>query len=146
MNTRQWRVMSILTLLLMAATLVASTLLGGCGGQLELASGGNVPMKCHWAFMATAFTSLVGCVSATCAFFSKGTEARRMTTLLSLIISIACGILPSSAAIGVCGGAEMGCQTTTAIIWALTGCAAIISIVQLMRADPMDAQKPKMHL
>ena len=90
-----------------------------CGKMLELVSGKQVPMKCHWAGQTAIAVSIIILAVAIVALLSKKGYKNLM------IVNAVAGVvlfLVFTSLIGVCASEEMRCQTTK--LWGM-GCAAI---------------------
>jgi hypothetical protein len=99
---------------------------------LALASGGTVPMKCHWTAqseLALAIPLLaVGGVTA----FSKRKETRRALAVIGTVLGAAVIVMPTWL-IGVCGKQDMLCNAVMRPTLILSGIvligASIASVV-----------------
>ena len=91
-----------------------------CGKMLELVSGKQVPMKCHWAGQAAIAISIIIIATAVMALLAKKEYKGLM------VVTAVAGILLFmifTSLIGVCASAEMRCQATK--IWGI-GAAAVV--------------------
>ena len=61
MNDLKWRILSAINFVAFLAAFLFALRMGGCTGEVELASGATAPMKCHWTFV----TMFVICVLMT---------------------------------------------------------------------------------
>ena len=91
-----------------------------CGKMLELVSGKEVPMKCHWAGQAAVVISVIILVAAIMAL-----RAKKEYKGLMVVNAVAAVLLflVFTSLIGVCASEEMRCQVTK--IWGL-GVAAVV--------------------
>jgi hypothetical protein len=144
MSKRAWIVVQVLAAACFAAGAVASFAMGGCSTCIETASGACVPMRCHYAFIASGFMCLVGAVAS--AVNLPGLEAAAHRTVAT--VEFACALFTFAAiqAIGICGDASMHCHQTLHVVLPCLAAAAILAVVQLVKADSKAAQKPKMRL
>ena len=97
-----------------------------CGKMLELVSGKQVPMKCHWAGQAAIAVSIIILAVAIVALLSKKGYKNLM------IVNAVAGVvlfLVFTKLIGVCASEEMRCQITK--LWGM-GCAAAVVISSLI--------------
>ena len=100
-----------------------------CGKMLELTSGKQVPMKCHWAGQAAIAVAIIILAAAVMALVSKKNEKGLM------VVTAVAGVvlfLVFTKLIGVCASEEMRCQITK--LWGM-GCAAVVvatSVVNLL--------------
>lgn len=97
-----------------------------CGKLLELVSGKQVPMKCHWAGQAAMAISVIIIVAAVMALL-----ARKEYKGLMVVTAVAGAVLflVFTSLIGVCASEEMRCQTTK--IWGI-GAAAVVFVTSLV--------------
>ena len=98
-----------------------------CGKMLELVSGKQVPMKCHWAGQAGMAVAAIILIAAAMALLAKKEYKGFM------VITAVCGALLfmifATSFIGVCASADMRCQVTK--IWGI-GAAAITFVTSLI--------------
>ena len=90
-----------------------------CGKMLELVSGKQVPMKCHWAGQAAIAVSIIILAAAIVALLSKKEYKglMRVNAVAGVVL-----FLVFTSLIGVCASEEMRCQITK--LWGM-GCAAV---------------------
>ena len=96
-----------------------------CGKMLELVSGKQVPMKCHWAGQAAIAVSVIILAAAIVALLSKNSYKGVM------VVNAVAGVvlfLVFTKLIGVCASEEMRCNVTK--LWGM-GCAAAVTISAL---------------
>ena len=94
-----------------------------CGKMLELTSGKQVPMKCHWAGQAAIAVSIIILAAAVAALLTRKEYKGLM------IVNAVAGVvlfLVLTKLIGVCASEEMRCQVTK--LWSV-GCAAVVTIL-----------------
>lgn len=113
--------------------LAAAALLGAlkiwapvCGKMLELASGKEVPMKCHWASQAAIAVSVIIIVTAVMALLAKKEYKGLMVVNAVAAVML---FLVFTSLIGVCASAEMRCQA--AKVWGI-GAAALVFATSLI--------------
>ena len=101
-----------------------------CGKMLELVSGKQVPMKCHWAGQAAIAVSVIILAAAVMALLAKKEYKGLM------VVTAVCGVLLfmvfATGFIGVCASETMRCQVTK--VWgigaaALTFAASLINLL-----------------
>ena len=101
-----------------------------CGKMLELVSGKQVPMKCHWAGQAAIAVSVIILAAAVMALLAKKEYKGLM------VVTAVCGVLLfmafATSFIGVCASETMRCQVTK--VWgigaaALTFAASLINLL-----------------
>ena len=101
-----------------------------CGKMLELTTGKQVPMKCHWAGQAGLAVSVVILVAAAMAFLAKKEYKGLM------VVTAVCGALLfmifATGFIGVCASETMRCQTTK--LWGIiaAGVTFVTSLINLL--------------
>ena len=100
-----------------------------CGKMLELTSGKQVPMKCHWAGQAAIAVSIIILAAALAALLTRKEYKGLM------VVNAVAGVvlfLVFTSLIGVCASEEMRCQITK--LWGM-GCAAVVcatSVINLL--------------
>lgn len=107
--------------------LAAATLLGAikiwapvCGKMLELVSGKQVPMKCHWAGQAAIAISVIIIAAAVMALLAK--KEYKGLMIVNAVAAVVLFLVFTSL-IGVCASTEMRCQITK--VWGI-GAAAVV--------------------
>ena len=107
--------------------LAAATLLGAikiwapvCGKMLELVSGKQVPMRCHWAGQAAIAISVIIIAAAVMALLAK--KEYKGLMIVNAVAAVVLFLVFTSL-IGVCASAEMRCQITK--VWGI-GAAAVV--------------------
>ena len=97
-----------------------------CGKMLELVSGKQVPMKCHWAGQAAIAICIIILAAAVMAFL-----ARKEYKGLMVVNAVAAVVLfmVFTSLIGVCASEEMRCNVTK--LWGM-GCAAAVTVSSLI--------------
>ena len=144
MSKKAWTIVSAAAVLCMVGIIAASTLMGACEKMIECTTG-NVPMRCHWAYIGTTIIGALGVVTSACALIAKGKESRRLLAVCTLAVAAACAVCLTSVGIGICPSG-MQCQETAPVAWGLCVVAAVCAIVQVVKADPEQAELPKMGL
>ena len=97
-----------------------------CGKMLELVSGKQVPMKCHWAGQAAIAVSVIILAAAIAALLSrKGYKGVMVVNAVAGVVLF----LVFTKLIGVCASEEMRCQVTK--LWGM-GCAAVVTIASVV--------------
>ena len=91
-----------------------------CGKMLELVSGKEVPMKCHWAGQAAIAICVIVLAAALMALLAKKEYKGLMVVTAVAAVML---FLVFTSLIGVCASEEMRCQTTK--LWGI-GAAAVI--------------------
>ena len=117
-----------LNIVMIALQALAAVLLVGaikiwspvCGKMLELVSGKEVPMKCHWAGQAAIAISLIILAAAVMALLAKKEYKGLMVVTAVAAVML---FLVFTSLIGVCASEEMRCQATK--VWGL-GVAAVV--------------------
>ena len=122
MKTTLNKIMIALQILAAAALLGAVKIWAPvCGKMLELVSGKEVPMKCHWAGQAAIAVSIIILVSAVMAFLAK--KEYKGLMVVNAVAAVVLFLVFTSL-IGVCASAEMRCQATKA--WGIG--AAVVTV------------------
>jgi hypothetical protein len=91
-----------------------------CGKMLELVSGKEVPMKCHWAGQAAIAISVIMIVVAVMALLAK--KEYKGLMVVNAVAAVVLFLVFTSL-IGVCASETMRCQITK--VWGL-GAAAVV--------------------
>lgn len=121
MKTTMNKVMIILQALAAAALLGAIKIWAPvCGKMLELVSGKQVPMKCHWAGQAAIAISIIIIAAAVMALLAKK-EYKGLMVVNAVAAVIL--FLVFTSLIGVCASETMRCQITK--VWGI-GAAAVV--------------------
>lgn len=99
-----------------------------CDKMLELESGNQVPMKCHWAGQAAVAVAVILLVCAIMAFAAKKDHKKLMVVSAVAAVML---FLVFTGLIGVCAGETMQCRTTA--LWGkiAAGVAFAASLVEL---------------
>ena len=100
-----------------------------CGKMLELVSGKEVPMKCHWAGQAAIAVAVIILAAAIMALLAK--KEYKGLMVVSAVAAVVLFLIFTSL-IGVCASQEMRCQATK--LWGL-GVAAVVfgtSLINLL--------------
>ena len=121
MKTTMNKVMIVLQALAAAALLGAIKIWAPvCGKLLELVSGKQVPMKCHWAGQAAIAISVIIIAAAVMALLAKK-EYKGLMVVNAVAAVIL--FLVFTSLIGVCASETMRCQITK--VWGI-GAAAVV--------------------
>ena len=91
-----------------------------CGKMLELVSGKEVPMKCHWAGQAAIAVAVIILAAAVMALLAK--KEYKGLMVVNAVAAVVLFLVFTSL-IGVCASAEMRCQITK--VWGI-GAAAVV--------------------
>ena len=123
-------------ILILVQAAAAALLLGAvklwapvCGKMLELVSGKEVPMKCHWAGQAAVAICIIILAAAIMALLAKKEYKGLMVVTAVAAVLL---FLVFTSLIGVCASEEMRCQTTK--LWGI-GTAAVVfgaSLINLL--------------
>ena len=97
-----------------------------CGKMLELVSGKQVPMKCHWAGQAAIAVAVIILATAIVALLTK--KEYKGLMIVNAVAGVVLFLIFTSL-IGVCASEEMRCQTTK--LWGM-GCAAVTCVTALV--------------
>ena len=108
-----------------------------CGKMLELTSGKQVPMKCHWAGQAAIAVSVIIIAVAVMAFLAK--KEYKGLMVVNAVAAVVLFLVFTSL-IGVCASAEMSCRATA--LWG-KGVAAVTLLSSVaMLLGGKDGQVP----
>lgn len=146
MSKAAWTVVGIVEIIATAAVVLVATLMGGCDHTLETTSGGTCFMKCHWTFVAISIAGIAGIVGALLALIGKTTEGRRFAAIEVIVVAAISVFFTTDAGIGLCGNAAMHCHQTALGVWIASAVAIVCAIVQIVKANPDEANIPKMKL
>ena len=91
-----------------------------CGKMLELVSGKEVPMKCHWAGQAAIVVGILITVTAVMGLLAK--QDYKKFAVINAVAAVLLFMVFTNSIIGVCASAEMRCQITA--LWG-KGIAAV---------------------
>ena len=97
-----------------------------CGKMLELVSGKQVPMKCHWAGQAAIAICIIILAAAVMAFLAK--KEYKGLMVVNAVAAVVLFMVFTSL-IGVCASEEMRCQITK--LWGM-GAAAVVFATSLV--------------
>ena len=108
-----------------------------CGKMLELVSGKEVPMKCHWAGQAAIAVAVIILAAAIMALL-----ARKEYKGLMVVNAVAAVVLflIFTSLIGVCASQEMRCQATK--LWGLGVAAAVFGTSLINLISGKEGQVP----
>ena len=121
MKTTMNKVMIVLQALAAAALLGAIKIWAPvCGKLLELVSGKQVPMKCHWAGQAAIAISVIIIAAAVMALLAK--KEYKGLMIVNAVAAVVLFLVFTSL-IGVCASETMRCQITK--VWGI-GAAAVV--------------------
>ena len=101
-----------------------------CGKMLELTSGKQVPMKCHWAGQAAIAVSVIIVAVAVMALLAK--KEYKGLMVVNAVAAVILFLVFTNTLVGVCASAEMRCQITK--VWGM-GAAAVVfatSVINLL--------------
>ncbi len=145
MKPAVWKGLAIALVAVFAAAFFVATFLGPCTHMIDC-NGSQTYMKCHWAYRAVSVVTFVGACIALTALLFKGKEARCGVLDAAALQAVATVFLLSDAGIGLCGNAEMTCNVHSIPIYIFMALAIALAVVLRVKADPADADKPKMSL
>ena len=97
-----------------------------CGKMLELVSGKEVPMKCHWAGQAAIAICVLILVAAAMALLAK--QGHKGLMVVNAVAGVMLFLVFTSL-IGVCASETMRCQVTK--VWGI-GAAAVVFATSLI--------------
>jgi hypothetical protein len=97
-----------------------------CGKMLELVSGKEVPMKCHWAGQAAIAISVIMIVVAVMALLAK--KEYKGLMVVNAVAAVVLFLVFTSL-IGVCASETMRCRITK--VWGI-GATAVVFVTSLI--------------
>ena len=97
-----------------------------CGKMLELVSGKQVPMKCHWASQAAIAVCIIILAVAVMAFLAK--KEYKGLMVVNAVAAVVLFMVFTNL-IGVCASEEMRCQITK--LWGM-GAAVVVFATSLV--------------
>jgi hypothetical protein len=104
------------------------------GRVLTLANGREIPMKCHWTGLAEIALAIPLLAMGVFLVFSKRAESMRNLSLTAVVTGVLIILLPT-ALIGVCGSAQMICNSVMKPTLILLGSLVIaLGLVGTLRA------------
>lgn len=145
MKRGAWIALSAVVMLCLAIMTVVSVVKGGCTKLIECESG-SFPMKCHWTFIATTVVGVLGIVTGLLTAVASQREGRRMGALATALAAVAAIVIASPVGIGTCAHAESMCHVTETVVYVTCAVATVLCLVLTVKADPAEAEKPKMQL
>jgi len=108
------------------------------GRQLTLENGRQIPMKCHWTGQAELALAVPLLAVGAMMTGTRRRETNRILAAMGVILGVFVMLLPTSL-IGVCGSAEMICNSTMkpALLFmgALVIAASLVGLVRSERAN-----------
>lgn len=134
----------VMTVALLAAAAVA-VFLGPCQGMIDC-NGSQTHMKCYWAYRATSLTMLGAAVMSVVAATRKTKDGRAVALVAAVLFAAVAAFMLTPEGIGTCGGEQMACNVHASIIYVLALVGIVVGIVAAVKADPEEAEKPKMSL
>ena len=108
-----------------------------CGKMLELVSGKEVPMKCHWAGQAAIAIAVIILVAAVMALLAKKEYKGLMVVTAVAAVML---FLVFTSLIGVCASEEMRCQATK--VWGLGAAAVVFGTALINLISGKEGQVP----
>ena len=149
MNDTKMKVLWGVALLSFVAMFLFSLFMGGCTSTVDTASGGSVPMKCHWTFIAVKLVSLVGVTLAALGAISYDTGGKRACLLgIDITNLVILGLMTDFFGIGVYSHEGSPCTTTKLCVTLciLVGIIASIVLSNLVRKQDRAEDIPKKEL
>ena len=128
---------AILSLIVGAAMMICvKYVTPACSGMLELVSGKQVFMKCHYTAVVLALLGILMMVNAAAALFFK----KEMTSGVTAIALAVCAflILGESLGIGICMKPEMACHVMAPVAKVLATVELILGLWMCVNAKKAD--------
>ena len=101
-----------------------------CGKMLELVSGKEVPMKCHWAGQAAIAISVIILVTAVIALLTR--KDFKSLMIVTAVAGVMLFLVFNNSLIGVCASADMRCQSTKLWGFICSGTIFAASLINLL--------------
>lgn len=108
-----------------------------CGKLLDLASGNQVPMKCHWAGQAAIAVSVIILAAAVMALLAKKEYKGLMVVTAVAAVLL---FLVFTSLIGVCASETMRCQATK--VWGISAAAVVFATSLINLISGKEGQVP----
>ena len=108
-----------------------------CGKMLELTSGKQVPMKCHWAGQAAIAVSVIIIAAAVMALLAK--KEYKGLMVVNAVAAVVLFLVFTSL-IGVCASEEMRCQITK--VWGICVAAVVFATSLINLISGKEGQVP----
>ena len=108
-----------------------------CGKMLDLASGNQTHMKCHWAGQAAIAVSVIILVTAVMSLLAKKEYKGLMVVNAVAAVML---FMVFTSLIGVCASAEMRCQVTK--VWGFGATAAVFATSLINLLSGKEGQVP----
>ena len=109
-----------------------------CGKMLELTTGKQVPMKCHWAGQAAIAVSLIILVVAVMALLAK--KEYKGLMVVSAVAGAILFLIFTNTLIGVCASADMRCNVTK--VWGMGAAAVTVAASLINLLSGKEGQVP----
>ena len=109
-----------------------------CGKMLELVSGKEVPMKCHWAGQAAIAVSIIILAVAIMAFLAK--QDYKGLMVVNAVAAVILFLIFTNTLVGVCASAEMRCNITK--VWGMGAAAVVFASSLINLISGKDGQVP----
>lgn len=134
-NSKKTSIFSIISLIVAAAMLIGvKFIVPVCTGMVEMASGTQTFMKCHYTSVAVGFFAIILIVNAAAALFTKeAAGAGIVAVVVSVLVFL---VFQDNIGIGICAKPEMACHVTApvirlmAVLEALSGIAMTVVSVK----------------
>lgn len=114
--------------------------IGGCEKLIETASGGQMPMKCHWSFVAIPFIAAIGIIASLLSLAGDSKRSKQVCGAVSVATCAVIAAIPSPIGVGLCTNASMSCHQTYYITLGIMALAAIFSLVAIVKATGSDSK------
>lgn len=114
-NLKKNNIFSIIALIVSVAMLISvKFIVPVCTGMVEMASGTQTFMKCHYTSVAVGFFAIILIVNAAAALFTKETVGAGIVAIaVSVLVFL---VFQDNIGIGICAKPEMACHVTAPVI------------------------------
>lgn len=111
METR-WKIVSAVALVVALGLVLLSKVVPVCTDMVATASGGQMPMRCHYTFRAQLLFAISSVLAAGTLFFVRSNDGRKVAGVMLAALGIMMLILPLSGVSGICRHDHAPCHDT----------------------------------
>lgn len=135
MSSKLWQILAGFATALSLSLLAGMYVFPPCSGLIETATGGSVPMKCHWTFRAEIPMAVLLILASAGQLFLKEPKLRRLSSIVIMALAAAGIAITTDAVIGICMKAGMACHTTALFCRSVFSLLILAAAIQLLNAD-----------
>lgn len=111
METR-WKIIGAVALAVALGLVLVPKVVPVCTDMVATASGGQMPMRCHYTFRAQLLFAISSVLAAATLFFVRSSDARKVTGIMLAVLGVMMLILPWSGVSGICRHDHAPCHDT----------------------------------